>query len=267
MDHRLDAVGRIRHAARPRAAGFELLAKLAMVLIFAGLCFRVTAVPFHFYAPDVYQGTTHANAALLSVVPKAAGLVALVRLVVLAMPDMGPYAWKIVLVALGADDDAGQRAGPLAGQLRRLLAYSSIANAGYMLIGLAVGLAPGTRERPVGRHRRPCSSTSACTRRPRSARLPSWPTWAASGSRSRPSTNWPAWAAPGPSWPPRWPCACSAWRPAAAAGFWGKLLVFGSALNVQDAGGVPLRPWFIALAVIGVLNAAVAAYYYLRIVA
>jgi NADH-quinone oxidoreductase subunit N len=50
-----------------------------------------------------------------------------------------------------------------------------------------------------------------------------------------------------------------------AAGFWGKLFVFGSALNV-DPDGWTYRPWFIALAVIGALNAAVAAYYYLRIV-
>ena len=56
--------------------------KLAMVLVFAGLCFKIAAVPFHFYAPDVYQGTTHPNAALLSVVPKAAGLVAMVRILV-----------------------------------------------------------------------------------------------------------------------------------------------------------------------------------------
>jgi NADH-quinone oxidoreductase subunit N len=51
-----------------------------------------------------------------------------------------------------------------------------------------------------------------------------------------------------------------------AAGIWGKLLLFGSALNVEAATGGPLRPWFIGLAIIGVLNAAVAAYYYLRIV-
>ena len=52
-----------------------------------------------------------------------------------------------------------------------------------------------------------------------------------------------------------------------AAGLWGKLMLFGSALNVQDRpSGLRLRPWFIGLAVIGVLNAAVAAYYYLRIV-
>ena len=62
-----------------------------MVLVFAGLCFKIAAVPFHFYAPDVYQGTTHPNAALLSVVPKAAGLVAMVRILVVAMPGMEPH--------------------------------------------------------------------------------------------------------------------------------------------------------------------------------
>ena len=50
------------------------------------------------------------------------------------------------------------------------------------------------------------------------------------------------------------------------AGLWGKLMLFGSALQVQDAGGVSVRPWFIGLAIVGVLNAAVAAYYYLRII-
>ncbi len=77
--------------------GVESFAKLGMVLVLAGLCFRVTAVPFHFYAPDVYQGTIHANAALLSVLPKAAGLLAIVRVIVLAMPDLEIYGWKIVL--------------------------------------------------------------------------------------------------------------------------------------------------------------------------
>ena len=70
------------------------MAKLGMVLVLAGLCFRVTAVPFHFYAPDVYQGTIQANAALLSVLPKAAGLLAIVRLIVLGMPDMNSTAGK-----------------------------------------------------------------------------------------------------------------------------------------------------------------------------
>src|SRR5208282_2645292 len=74
------------HGPQAAPAGFDL-GKVALVLVIAGLCFRVTAVPFHFYAPDVYQGTIQANAALLSVLPKAAGLLAIVRLLVLGMPD------------------------------------------------------------------------------------------------------------------------------------------------------------------------------------
>ncbi len=86
-------------AMAPRLAaatlsGLPPLAVLALVLIFAGLSFKIGVVPFHFYAPDVYQGTTAANAALLSVVPKIAGLVALVRIISLAMPGMEHIAWR-----------------------------------------------------------------------------------------------------------------------------------------------------------------------------
>ena len=127
---------RCRRASRPSS-------KLALALIFAGLCFKIAAVPFHFYAPDVYQGTTHPNAALLSVVPKAAGLVALVRILVVAMPGMEPYAWQIVLVVSVLTMTFGNVLALWQDNLRRLLAYSSIAHAGYMLIGLAVALATG----------------------------------------------------------------------------------------------------------------------------
>ncbi len=70
----LAAVRAALDGTKPLPPGFAVFSKLAMALVFGGLCFRITAVPFHFYAPDVYQGTTHPNAALLSVVPKAAGL-------------------------------------------------------------------------------------------------------------------------------------------------------------------------------------------------
>jgi NADH-quinone oxidoreductase subunit N len=53
-----------------------LVLRVAMALLIAGLCFRVTAVPFHFYAPDVFQGTTSSNAAVLSFIPKVVGFVA-----------------------------------------------------------------------------------------------------------------------------------------------------------------------------------------------
>ena len=65
------------------------LAPLAMLLVFAGLAFRLTAVPFHFYAPDVYQGTSHANAGVLATLPKIAGLAVLARIVIACDADGG----------------------------------------------------------------------------------------------------------------------------------------------------------------------------------
>ena len=203
------------HTPRSVSAGFEDLSKVAMVLVIAGLCFRITVVPFHFYAPDVYQGTIQANAALLSVLPKAAGLLALVRLVVVGMPEMGPFAWKIFLALSILTMTVGNVLALWQENVRRLFAYSSIANAGYMLIGLAVGWcrAPGTMlawSAASGMAPGPRSSTFAYMPRPRWARSPSWRTSAASASRSKPSRNLPVWAVPTPPWPPPWPCACSA---------------------------------------------------------
>ncbi|MBI3838299.1 MAG: NADH-quinone oxidoreductase subunit N, partial [Planctomycetia bacterium] len=93
------SLGDIKHAldaAGPDATGTILFAQLALILIFAGLGFRLSAVPFHFYAPDVYQGTTNPNAGLLAVVPKIAGLVALVRIAVVAMPGLD-LGWRLAM--------------------------------------------------------------------------------------------------------------------------------------------------------------------------
>src|SRR3954471_13862386 len=62
----------------------EGMLEIAFALLVAGLCFRIAAVPFHFYAPDVFQGTTASNAALLSLVPKIVGFVALMRVIPLS---------------------------------------------------------------------------------------------------------------------------------------------------------------------------------------
>ena len=140
----LSAIRQAMGSPAATGAAFGPLVKVALVLIFAGLSFRVTAVPFHFYAPDVYQGTSHPNAALLSVLPKAAGLLALVRLVLVAMPGAESYAWRIALVLAVLTMTVGNAMALWQDHLRRLLAYSSIANAGFMLIGLAVGLATAT---------------------------------------------------------------------------------------------------------------------------
>ena len=130
--------------AKPIAPGVVVFARLAMVLIFAGLCFKIAAVPFHFYAPDVYQGTTYPNAALLSVLPKAAGFVAMTRIIATALPGLEPYSWAIVLAISILTMTFGNVMALWQNDFRRMLAYSSIAQAGYMLLALAVALAlPG----------------------------------------------------------------------------------------------------------------------------
>ena len=245
---------------------FDALARLALVLVFAGLCFKIAAVPFHFYAPDVYQGTTHPNAALLSVIPKTAGLVAMVRLLVIAMPGMEPYSWRIALALSVLTMTFGNVMALWQDDLRRLLAYSSIAHAGYLLIGLAVGLAapPGPSNWDgLGAMWFYLAAYAAAT-------IGAFAVFEHLGRPDRRVDAVDELAGLGRT------------RPLAAAlvavfmfslagipplaGFWGKLLLFGSALSTGDA-GAGLRPWFLALAVIGVLNAAVAAAYYLRIVA
>ncbi len=244
-------------------AGFELLSKVAMVLIVAGLCFRVTVVPFHFYAPDVYQGTIQANAALLSVLPKAAGLLALVRLIVLGMPEMGPFAWKIFLVLSVLTMTLGNVLALWQENVRRLFAYSSIANAGYMLIGLAVGLATGT----TGGMWDGIGATFFYLCVYAAATLGTFAVFAYLGRQRQQIETVEELVGLGRTRPAMAAalavCMVSLAGLPPAAGLWGKLMLFGSALNVQEAN---VRPWFIGLAIIGVLNAAVAAYYYLRII-
>jgi NADH-quinone oxidoreductase subunit N len=125
---------------------------VALVMVVAGLGFRLTAVPFHFYAPDVYQGTTTANAAILAFVPKVAGFAALVRVLGFVLPSLSHEVFAATLarpilseqlpillwIMAAVTMTLGNLLGLLQDNLRRLLAYSSVAHAGYMLIGLAV---------------------------------------------------------------------------------------------------------------------------------
>jgi NADH-quinone oxidoreductase subunit N len=122
------------------------LAAIAEVLLIAGLGFRITAVPFHFYAPDVFQGCQVTGAALLSVVPKIAGFTSLIRLLIVPLP-IAHSGWLIVpatesllwwLAVLTMF--AGNLLALVQSDVRRMLAYSSVSHAGYLLVGLTVGL-------------------------------------------------------------------------------------------------------------------------------
>lgn len=124
--------------------------QIAVALIVAGLAFRITAVPFHFYAPDVFQGVTSSAAAMLSVLPKIVGFIALLRLMPLMTGTHSLNVWipssnvQQLLAAMAVLTMFGGNLLALRQRhLHRLLAYSSIAHAGYMLVGLAVGTGHG----------------------------------------------------------------------------------------------------------------------------
>ncbi len=131
------------------ASGDEAgLALVAIVMVVAGLGFRITAFPFHFYAPDVYQGAPIGVVSLLSFIPKVVGFVALLRLfdtfstyslgsppVVLSfIKQYMMLIWILAAITM----TAGNAMALMQNNIRRMLAYSGVANAGYMLIGLAV---------------------------------------------------------------------------------------------------------------------------------
>lgn len=245
-------------------------AGLSLVFIFAGLSYRIAAVPFHFYAPDVYQGTTNENAALLSVAPKAAGFLALVRLVAVAAEGVSSDAWRIALALAVLTMTTGNLLALWQDNLRRLLAYSSIAHAGYMLIGLAVFLAGNTVAGAA------FDGVAAMLFYLLIYALATMGTFAALnwlGEPGRPVDHIDQLA--GLAWSDEPRGRMTAWLIAAflfsltgippLAGFWGKLALFAGALGVRGTEPAT-RAWFVGLAILGTVNAAIAAAYYLRIV-
>jgi NADH-quinone oxidoreductase subunit N len=106
-------------------------------LLLVGLGFKVSIVPFHFWAPDVYEGAPTPVAGFLSTVSKAAGFAVLVRLFVVAFP-LDAQAWSMILAVLAAVTmTLGNLLAIGQKNLKRMLAFSSIAHAGYTLIGVA----------------------------------------------------------------------------------------------------------------------------------
>ena len=129
----LNRIGTGLHAD---TAGVWIALSLGLILI--GYAFEMTVVPFHFWAPDVYQGTTAPVAGFLSAVPKIAGFAGLMRLFLSIFPD-GLRGWPIGIAVLAAVTMLlGNLAALRQKRLKRLLAYSSIAQAGYVLMAVAV---------------------------------------------------------------------------------------------------------------------------------
>ncbi len=108
----------------------------AMVFLLAGFGFKIAAVPFHQWSPDAYEGAPTPVTAFLSVGPKAAGFAVLVRVLLIALPDFR-LDWVAVLSAISmVTMTLGNLVALTQRNIKRMLAYSSIAHAGYILIGL-----------------------------------------------------------------------------------------------------------------------------------
>ncbi len=113
---------------------------ITSVLIMAGFAYKIAAVPFHMWCPDVYEGAPTPVTAFFSVGPKAAGFVMLIRFLGSIYPEQpaGGFEWKLVIALLAVLTMAvGNLAALQQQNLKRLLAYSSIAHAGYMLVAFA----------------------------------------------------------------------------------------------------------------------------------
>ena len=150
-------LAQIRDVLAVQAAdgGLSTLAILGITMAILGLCFKITAVPMHFYAPDVYEGAPTHVAAFLAFIPKAAGFLALillltcvgwaghslldtdgVRIAYSGLPTpIAAILWMIAVITM----TLGNVGGLLQKSLKRTFAYSSISHSGYMVLGLIAG--------------------------------------------------------------------------------------------------------------------------------
>ena len=303
---------RLRSAADPLTSMATVLLPVAIGMTLAGAAFRLAAVPMHFYAPDVYEGTSPGNAALLSTLPKIAGIVVLVRVLALAIlpadasgdQAVGGAAaahlslfWPLTATLAAVTMTVGNLMALVQRNLRRLLACSSIAHAGYLLVGIAAAAASAAaRADQNGAQAGDISWTLGLGGLSASLFYLSTYVLATAGIFAAVTYlghRWPEWTAGSGPRPPREEIAnvddldgLSTTNPVAAfamtlfllslagipplPGFWGKLSLATSALEVDWNSALASgnrRTWFVSLAVVLVINAAIAAAYYLRIIA
>ncbi len=127
------------------AKGGSIGIVFGIVFLFAGLCFKVSAVPFHMWTPDVYEGAPTPVTAFFASAPKVAALAVFTRVALTAFPGI-TFQWQQIIVfvsiasmALGSFAAIGQT------NIKRLMAYSSIGHMGFALVGLAAGTVEGAQ--------------------------------------------------------------------------------------------------------------------------
>ena len=235
-----------------------ILAVLAMVMLIVGLAFKVGAVPFHMWVPDSYEGAVTPVTTFMSVAVKAAAVAVLVRVLVGAFGDaasMGLYTgWTPVIVLLAiATMVYGNLAALAQSSVKRMLAYSSVAHAGYILVGFAAVHEVGSFA---------VSSVLFYIAAYTVSNVLAFGSLILMGSKGKEAVSYEDLAGAGRRHPiAAFPFAIgvlSLLGMPPTAGFFGKYYVFSAAVQ---AGGPMV--W---LAVLGVLASGVGAYYYLKVI-
>ncbi len=219
-----------------------------IVFLMCGLAFKVSAAPFHMWTPDVYEGAPTPVVAFITAAPKLAGMVLFARATVQAFP-VAADQWRQVMLAIAIMSMLwGAFAGLNQRNLKRLWAYSSIANIGYALVGLSAGTAEGVQSMLVFMVLYLIDVTGffACLiALSRDGRAMETFEDMSGLMRERPGIAMAMTV-----------FSLSALGLPPLSGFWGKFYVFKAAI---DAGLGPV-------AVVGLLSSVVAAFYYLRLI-
>jgi NADH-quinone oxidoreductase subunit N len=220
----------------------------AMILLIAGFSFKISAVPFHMWAPDVYEGAPTPVAAFLSVGSKAASFAGLLRIFFVALIALKPQWENILWVLAVLTMTLGNVVAVAQTNIKRMLAYSSIAHAGYILIGFVVGTKLGVSSILLYIAIYAFMNIGAfsiiillCTKGNRGDQIEDY----AGLSKTNPyaAITLLIFFVSMAGIPP-------------TAGFIGKFYIFAAAIKEN----------YIWLAVIGVLNSAISVYYYFRVV-
>lgn len=234
------------------------LVLLGMVMLIVGLGFKISAVPFHMWTPDAYEGAVTPATTFMSVAVKASAFAVFVRICVIAfggeVTTNMATGWPPVVAALAVVSMVyGNLAAVAQQNIKRMLAYSSIAHAGYLLVGLAAASVVGEEA---------ISAVFFYLLAYTVSNVLAFGSLILLGSRGREAVTYADLAGVGR----RHPMAAlpfvlgvltlMGFPP--TAGFFGKYYVFNAAVH---AGG-----GFVWLAIIGVLASAIGAYYYLRVV-
>lgn len=221
---------------------------VGLVFVLAGLAFKVSAVPFHMWTPDVYEGAPTPVTALFAAAPKVAAMALLMRVVLGSFPTMVDD-WQQIIIFISVGSMAvGAFAALVQTNIKRLMAYSSIGHVGYALVGLAAGTVGGVEAVLVYMtiYMTMTIGTFACILSMRREKVLDLDINELAGL----SRNHPAMA-----------FALAVFMFSLAgipllAGFFGKYFIFMSAINAG----------LYTLAIIGFVASVVGAFYYLRIV-